>query len=80
MFIFGDPLRIPIVIVERMTNIMRSTSVNSYLNPFGETAKHTLEDVSRATNKLSASSPPHNEHALKVVVFVHGFQACFTSL
>ncbi|XP_054800383.1 uncharacterized protein LOC129304670 isoform X2 [Prosopis cineraria] len=74
MHIFGDPLCSPIVIVERVTNIMRSTSVNSYFNPFAEKAKYPMENVSRAAIKFSASSAQKKEHVLRVVVFVHGFQ------
>lgn len=80
MYIFGDPLRVPIVIVERMTSTQRSNSVNSYFIPLEEKAKSTSENQSRATNMLSASSPQQNEHVLRVVVFVHGFQVCFMFL
>ncbi|KAK4271109.1 hypothetical protein QN277_019849 [Acacia crassicarpa] len=74
MHLFGDPLCAPIVIVERMTNIIRSTSVNSYFNPFGEKTKYPLVNGSRSTMKFSTISPQQNQHVLRVVVFVHGFQ------
>ncbi|XP_028800982.1 protein FAM135B [Neltuma alba] len=74
MHIFGDPLCAPIIIVERMTNILRSTSVNSYFDHSAEKAKYPLENGSRATNKFSASSPEQKQHVLRIVVFVHGFQ------
>ena len=80
MYIFGDPLCIPIIIVERLANITRSASVNSYFIPLEEKVGHILENGSRMINKLSGSSQLRDEHVLRVVVFVHGFQACFTFL
>lgn len=77
MYIFGDPLFVPIIIVERMTNAYRSSSVNSNFISVGNDAKHILGNGSRSTNKLCGSSQ-QNGHVLRVVVFVHGFQACFT--
>ncbi|XLT88850.1 uncharacterized protein [Arachis hypogaea] len=73
MYIFGDPLHIPIIIVERLTNIYHSTSVSSDFIPLKEEARHKLENGYRATNK-SGNSRRQNEHVLRVVVFVHGFQ------
>lgn len=78
MYIFEDPLHIPIIIVERMANMGRSPSLNSYFNALETKANLLLENGSRATNK-SRSSPQQNGQVLRVVVFVHGFQACFTS-
>lgn len=79
MYIFGDPLRVPIIIVERLENMYRSASVNSYLIPSEEKAIHIVENGSRAI-KMSGNSPQRNEHVLRVVVFVHGFEACFIFL
>ncbi|XP_057428796.1 uncharacterized protein LOC130722164 isoform X2 [Lotus japonicus] len=73
MYIFGDPLRVPIIIVERLENMYRSASVNSYLIPSEEKAIHIVENGSRAI-KMSENSPQRNEHVLRVVVFVHGFE------
>ncbi|XP_004504749.1 uncharacterized protein [Cicer arietinum] len=73
MYIFGDPLFVPIIIVERMTNAYRSSSVNSNFISVGNDAKHILGNGSRSTNKLCGSSQ-QNGHVLRVVVFVHGFQ------
>lgn len=80
MYIFGDPLLNPIIIVEHLTNVYRSTSVNSNFVYLEDEVRHILENGSRATNKLCGSSPQQNGHVLKVVVFVHGFQACLTFL
>ncbi|XP_028787069.1 protein FAM135B isoform X1 [Neltuma alba] len=73
MYIFEDPLRIPIIIIERMANMDHSPSVNSYFNPLEAKANLILENGSRGTNK-SGSSPQRNGQVLRVVVFVHGFQ------
>ncbi|KAL5176159.1 Protein FAM135B [Glycine soja] len=80
MYIFGDPLRVPIIIVERLENMYRSASVKSYFLPLEDKARHILENGSRAIIQLPRNSPQQNEHVLRVVVFVHGFQACFASL
>ncbi|XP_057416936.1 uncharacterized protein LOC130711369 isoform X2 [Lotus japonicus] len=74
MYIFGDPLLNPIIIVEHLTNVYHSTSVNSNFVYLEDEVRHILENGSRATNKLCGSSPQQNGHVLKVVVFVHGFQ------
>ncbi|KAK7328228.1 hypothetical protein VNO77_22330 [Canavalia gladiata] len=74
MHIFGDPLRVPIIIVERLENVYRSASVKSYFIPLEEKARHILENGSKPLNKLSGNSPQQNEHVLRVAVFVHGFQ------
>ncbi|RYR17423.1 hypothetical protein Ahy_B03g062175 isoform C [Arachis hypogaea] len=65
MYIFGDPLHIPIIIVERLTNIYHSTSVSSDFIPLKEEARHKLENGYRATNK-SGNSRRQNEHILRV--------------
>lgn len=70
MNIFEDPLRVPIIIVERLENVYRSSSMKSYFFPSEEKPRNILENGSRAINKLSQP----NEHVLRVVVFVHGFQ------
>jgi len=80
MFIFGDPLLVPIIIIERMTNAYHSASMNSNFNPLEDKGRHIVENGSRATKKLCGSSSQQNELVLRIVVFVHGFQACFTFL
>ncbi|KAG6412914.1 hypothetical protein SASPL_125609 [Salvia splendens] len=78
LHIFGDPSRIPIVIVERVVSApVRSTSGNFYFNQLDQ--KYTNGLVagvdSIPSNKLSG--PTHQTgRVLKIVVFVHGFQAC----
>ncbi|GAV70115.1 DUF676 domain-containing protein/DUF3657 domain-containing protein [Cephalotus follicularis] len=71
MHIFGDPSRIPIIIVERVMNAPRRTlSENSYLRNVD------LIDLrsSEAGNKLDGASSQQKGRDLKIVVFVHGFQ------
>ncbi|KAL3002813.1 hypothetical protein AAZX31_08G074700 [Glycine max] len=74
MYIFGDPLLVPIIIVERLTNVYHSAIVNSNFIPLEGEGRHILENGSRATKKLCGSSPQKNELVLRIVVFVHGFQ------
>lgn len=73
MYIFGDPLLVPIIIVERVTNVYRSASLNSNFISVENDARHVLSNGSRSTNKFCGSSQ-QNGHVLRVVVFVHGFQ------
>jgi hypothetical protein len=80
MYIFGDPLLVPIIIVERVTNVYRSASVNSDFLSVENGARHILGNGSRSTNNMLSGSSKKNGHVLRVVVFVHGFQACFTHL
>ncbi|XP_028777831.1 protein FAM135B isoform X2 [Neltuma alba] len=74
MYIFGDPSRVPIVIVERMMSTTRRTnSENSYLRHVELVESLTLRtDSSGTVHKKSA--PQSNARVLKIVVFVHGFQ------
>ncbi|KAG5015052.1 hypothetical protein JHK82_020744 [Glycine max] len=61
MYIFGDPLLVPIIIVERLTNVYHSAIVNSNFIPLEGEGRHILENGSRATKKLCGSSPQKNE-------------------
>ncbi|XP_027917094.1 protein FAM135B-like isoform X3 [Vigna unguiculata] len=74
MFIFGDPLLIPIIIIERLTNGNHSASVNLDFNPLDDKKRHIVENGSRAPKKLGGGSSQQNELVLRIVVFVHGFQ------
>lgn len=77
LHIFGDPSRIPIVIVERVVNApLRSTSGNSYFSQLDEKDTHpTLVGIgSKALNSLSGSGTRQSGRILKIAVFVHGFQ------
>lgn len=79
MYLFGDPLLVPIIIVERMANVYRTASLDSSYISMENDARHILGNGSRSAKKWSGSSQ-QNSHVLRVVVFVHGFQACFTYL
>ncbi|KAK3425674.1 hypothetical protein EUGRSUZ_F02184 [Eucalyptus grandis] len=73
MHIFGDPSRIPIVIVERVVNAPRRTvSVNSYFNHMN------LKDYPGLSGpSYDAAKKPSTQQSgrvLKAVIFVHGFQ------
>lgn len=77
MYIFGDPSRIPIVIVERVMNAPRRTfSENSYfrnvdvIDKLGSQTGCSFE----AGKKPCGASQPQKGRELKIVVFVHGFQ------
>lgn len=78
MHIFGDPSRIPIIIVERAVNLpLRSTSGNSFFTNLDQKYKENPFSVAgfKSTDLLSGASRKQNGHVLKIVVFVHGFQA-----
>jgi hypothetical protein len=82
MYIFGDPLRIPIMIVERVANAPRRTlSENSYFRNLELVDSHSLhggpgaEAEAEAGKKQSGGVLPKNGRELKAVIFVHGFQA-----
>ncbi|XP_061352978.1 uncharacterized protein LOC133297794 isoform X1 [Gastrolobium bilobum] len=71
MHIFGDPLRIPIVIVEHVINApRRSTSETSLARHIGFVDSHDLSPDTIGKK----SAPQSNARVLKIVVFVHGFQ------
>ncbi|KAM1120146.1 hypothetical protein ACFX13_045035 [Malus domestica] len=77
MHIFGDPSRIPIVIVERVLNApRRTTSENSYLRNLDVINSPGLlsGSGSDSINKKSDYISPKKGCVLKLVVFVHGFQ------
>ncbi|CAA0826641.1 Putative serine esterase family protein [Striga hermonthica] len=74
--IFGDPSRIPIVVVERVVNApVRSTSGNSYFTQRDQKDIDALIAGVEANlpNKLPVTTR-QNGCVLKIVVFVHGFQ------
>ena len=81
MQIFGNPSHIPIVIVERVMNARRrSSSQNSYLRHLDviDSMGPLTGPSSAAANKKSGSGSLQNGRVLRIVVFVHGFQASFT--
>lgn len=82
LHIFGDPSRIPIVIVERVVNApIRSTIGNSSFSLLDQKDTNALIAGvdSNPSNKLSGTTR-QSGRTLKIVVFVHGFQACFMML
>ncbi|KAK6945285.1 protein of unknown function DUF676, lipase-like [Dillenia turbinata] len=77
MQIFGDPLHVPVIIVERVVNaLQQSHSGNSFFSPLDAKENGSLfagPDF-RALSKLSGASSRQSGRVLKIVVFVHGFQ------
>lgn len=76
MHIFGDPSRVPIIIVERVANAPRRTaSGDSYFSYLDQ--KHTFgmqsETGSKSVKKLSGTAHKSSRN-LKIAIFVHGFQ------
>lgn len=71
LHIFGDPSRIPIIIVERVVNApLRTPSGNSYfrnMDPKGNNGISQEHDPSLSTIQQKG-------RVLKIAVFVHGFQ------
>ncbi|CAN1221172.1 Protein FAM135B [Linum grandiflorum] len=77
LYIFGDPLRIPIVNIERVINAPRRTmSENSYFKNMDMIDSHGLglEPIFEAGNKALHPTIQPTGRDLKIVVFVHGFQ------
>lgn len=79
MHIFGDPSSIPIVIVERVMNAPRRTiSDNSYLRQVELVNSHSFQTGLNLDTANKISAPQTSTRVLKIVVFVHGFQASLT--
>ncbi|KAI5403113.1 hypothetical protein KIW84_050628 [Lathyrus oleraceus] len=75
MQIFGDPLRIPVVLVERVMNVpRRSTSEISLMRHVGFVDSHSLTNGPSSDTLSKKSAPQSYVRVLKIVVFVHGFQ------
>lgn len=75
MHLFGDPSRIPVIIVERVMNgPLRTTSGNSYFSSVNKKDTSGMVTELKSVNKLSGASPQQSGRVLKIVVFVHGFQ------
>ncbi|MFQ6667278.1 hypothetical protein Gotur_033352 [Gossypium turneri] len=82
MQIFGDPSGIPIVIIEHVMNTpQRTSSDNLYMRNLDIIDSITTSTVpsSEAVKKLSSASATQSGRDLKIVIFVHGFQASFFS-
>ncbi|KAL5071249.1 hypothetical protein RYX36_022136 [Vicia faba] len=75
MQMYGDPLRIPIVIVEHVMNApQRTISENSYTRNFTLADSHNFLAGLNLDTANKESVAQSNVRALKIVVFVHGFQ------
>ncbi|XP_055960242.1 uncharacterized protein LOC126673897 isoform X2 [Mercurialis annua] len=77
MYIFGDPLRIPIIFVERVINAPRRTfSENSYFRNLDMLDSPGLVSGpgTEALKKFPRGISRKRRRELKIVVFVHGFQ------
>ena len=80
MHILGDPMRVPIIIIERVLNAPRRTlSDNSYLRHVDMLDSGLLNAVNDEGEKTKATSSQKSARELKIVVFVHGFQASILS-
>ena len=77
MQIFGDLLHTPIVIVEHVMNVpRRCPSANSLLRHIGSIDSDGLPIGLSSDTIGKKFAPQSNARVLKIVVFVHGFQAC----
>ncbi|XP_024004452.1 protein FAM135B isoform X2 [Eutrema salsugineum] len=75
MHILGDPMRVPIIIIERVLNAPRRTlSDNSYLRHVDMLDSSLLNEQNDETEKTKATNSQQSARELKIVVFVHGFQ------
>ncbi|XP_010458322.1 PREDICTED: protein FAM135B-like isoform X1 [Camelina sativa] len=75
MHIFGDPMRVPIVIIERVWNAPRRTfSENSYMRHVDKIDSSLLNGHEDESVTKKQNNPQHSGRELKIVVFVHGFQ------
>ncbi|KAI3974663.1 hypothetical protein MKX01_029653 [Papaver californicum] len=75
MYIFGDPLRNPVILVERVMNAQfRTRSGNSFFSPLDHSANILMGTRLNAGNKLSGTGTPRSSRILRIIVFVHGFQ------
>ncbi|KAL5703662.1 hypothetical protein ACHQM5_022189 [Ranunculus cassubicifolius] len=80
MHIFGDPLSIPVILVDRVVNApLRTTSGNSFFSVLD--AIDTLSISTGNNSKLGSrlAGPQKTYRVLKMVIFVHGFQ-CLMSM
>lgn len=69
-------MRVPIVIIERVLNAPRRTlSDNSYLRHMDLLDSSLLNGHKDEAEKTKATNSHQSARELKIVVFVHGFQA-----
>ncbi|XP_065865800.1 uncharacterized protein [Euphorbia lathyris] len=77
MHIFGDPLRIPIIIVEHVLDApLHAQNGNSFISSLDPKDMLTISCAAKFESEKIAmgSSLKRNGRVLKIVVFVHGFQ------
>ncbi|XP_054788294.1 uncharacterized protein LOC129294154 isoform X3 [Prosopis cineraria] len=75
MQVFGDPSRMPIVVVERVMNAPRRTiSDNSYMKHIELMESHSLQTQFNSATVDNQLMSKVDAFTLKIVVFVHGFQ------
>ena len=73
MHIFGDPMRVAIVIIERVWNAPKRTfSDRSSMRHVDKIDSSLLNDENESRKH---NNPQQSGRELKIVVFVHGFQA-----
>ncbi|CAN8311886.1 unnamed protein product [Cochlearia groenlandica] len=75
MHIFGDPMRVPVVLIERVWNAPRRTfSENSYMRHVDKIDSSLLNGHDDESGTKKHNNSQHGGRELKIVVFVHGFQ------
>lgn len=76
MHIFGDPMRVPIVIIERVWNSPKRTfSDRLSMRHVDKIDSNLLNEHDDENGSAKHNIPQHSGRELKIVVFVHGFQA-----
>ncbi|KAJ4915317.1 putative serine esterase family protein [Raphanus sativus] len=75
MHIFGDPMRVPIVIIERVWNAPKRTfSDRTCMRHVDKIDSSFLNEHDDENGSRKHNTPQHSGRELKIVVFVHGFQ------
>ncbi|KAJ0237629.1 putative serine esterase family protein [Hirschfeldia incana] len=75
MHIFGDVMRVPIVIIERVWNAPKRTfSDRTCMRHVDKIDSSLLNEHDDESGSAKQNTPPHSGRELKIVVFVHGFQ------
>ncbi|CAA7396890.1 unnamed protein product [Spirodela intermedia] len=76
MYIFGDPSRVPIILVERhvMDLRMHASGRASFSGSLEKKATSATGTGDKALMKLFVGGAQRNSRTLRIVVFVHGFQ------
>lgn len=76
MFIFGDPSRVPVILVERhvMDLRMHASGRASFSVSLEKKAMSAMGTGDKALLKLFVGGTQRSSRTLRIVVFVHGFQ------